>query len=172
MEIRYKPTVDNDLMQIVDGEEVGTLGVRLAPDTADLFARAPEMEIELAALRAQAKKDAARIDALVALNEQKDAQIAVLEARRRTVVCMGCGETLAHDTAQLDAAGLERCREHDRTCPAHPATLALAAARQRLHDAIEAGGLGWKTGEDAFDAALHIIRAEATRRHGMKDGGR
>lgn len=42
-EIRYRPMADNDLMQILDGEEIGPLGVRLSPDTADLFAAAPNM---------------------------------------------------------------------------------------------------------------------------------
>ena len=56
MKIRYKPTVENDLMQIVDGREVGVLGIRVGPDTADLFARAPEMEEELADLKAENMK--------------------------------------------------------------------------------------------------------------------
>lgn len=42
-DIEYRVEVDNDLMQIVDGEEVGKMGLKLAPDTADLFAAAPEL---------------------------------------------------------------------------------------------------------------------------------
>lgn len=53
MKIQYRQTADNDLMQIVDGREVGTLGINLPPDTAALFARAPEMEEEIATLRSE-----------------------------------------------------------------------------------------------------------------------
>ena len=48
-ELTYEPTTDGDLMQILDGRELSTLGVRLSPDTADLFAASPLM---LRALRA------------------------------------------------------------------------------------------------------------------------
>ncbi len=41
--IRYRVTPQNDLMQLHEGREVGVLGVRLAPDTASLFAAAPDM---------------------------------------------------------------------------------------------------------------------------------
>ena len=41
--VRYEPTPQNDLMQVYEGREVGTLGVQLGPDTADLFAASPEL---------------------------------------------------------------------------------------------------------------------------------
>ncbi len=41
--VTYRPTSDGDLMQIHEGKEVGLLGVKLAPDTQDLFAAAPAM---------------------------------------------------------------------------------------------------------------------------------
>lgn len=41
--VTYRPTSDGDLMQIHEGKEIGRLGVRLSPDTQDLFAAAPEM---------------------------------------------------------------------------------------------------------------------------------
>lgn len=46
--VTYLAMIDGDLMQIHEGREVGRLGVKLAPDTQDLFAAAPEV---LAALR-------------------------------------------------------------------------------------------------------------------------
>lgn len=41
--LTYRVTPENDLMQVYNGEDVGTLGVRLAPDTAALFAASPKM---------------------------------------------------------------------------------------------------------------------------------
>jgi hypothetical protein len=46
--VTYRAMTDGDLMQIHEGREVGRLGVKLAPDTQDLFVAAPEM---LAALK-------------------------------------------------------------------------------------------------------------------------
>jgi chromosome segregation ATPase len=46
----------------------------------DRDGRELELESELAALRAQVKKDTGRIDALVALNEQKNRELAVSQA--------------------------------------------------------------------------------------------
>lgn len=51
--IYYRPTISNDLMQVINGVEVGTLGIRLSPDTADLFAKAPCMKEEIEKLRAE-----------------------------------------------------------------------------------------------------------------------
>ena len=56
-EIKYIVTAESDLMQVVDGVEVGTLGVRLAPDTADLFASAPELRARVAELEAALAKE-------------------------------------------------------------------------------------------------------------------
>jgi len=52
--VTYIPTTDGDLMQIHEGREVGRLGVKLAPDTQDLFAASPEMLEALKALTAWA----------------------------------------------------------------------------------------------------------------------
>ena len=52
-EIRYRVMADNDLMQIYNGEEIGPLGLRLSPDTASLFAGAPEMKVRIAELGAE-----------------------------------------------------------------------------------------------------------------------
>ena len=46
--VTYQAMTDGDLMQIHEGREVGRLGVKLAPDTQDLFVAAPEV---LAALK-------------------------------------------------------------------------------------------------------------------------
>jgi len=41
--VTYQAMTDGDLMQIHEGREVGRLGVKLAPDTQNLFVAAPEM---------------------------------------------------------------------------------------------------------------------------------
>ncbi len=39
--VTYLAMIDGDLMQIHEGREVGRLGVKLAPDTQNLFVAAP-----------------------------------------------------------------------------------------------------------------------------------
>jgi len=51
-DIKYRVLPDCDLMQIYDGFDVGAMGLRLAPDTAHLFASAPEMKERIAELEA------------------------------------------------------------------------------------------------------------------------
>lgn len=46
--LTYRVTPENDLMQVYNGEDMLTLGVRLSPDAAALFAASPKM---LAALK-------------------------------------------------------------------------------------------------------------------------
>ena len=53
--VQYRPTADGDLMQVYKNREVGTLGVRLAPDTASLFAAAPDLLVACHAARAEGR---------------------------------------------------------------------------------------------------------------------
>lgn len=53
-EIKYRVLPDNDLMQVYEGEDVAPMGLRLSPDTASLFASAPEMKERIDELKAEA----------------------------------------------------------------------------------------------------------------------
>lgn len=48
------------------------------------------------------------------------------------IVCIWCGETVWHATASGRAKALDTMQSHDRSCPKHPAMIALAAARSEI----------------------------------------